>query len=400
MGFLGSPVLSLACSYTMPNPATSWAPRAAALHLGLRSAAPGILGPRPPQAYNAMGSSVSYTPTDIEAAMHALSFTQPDGNYYMDTGATSHMTADQGALSSYFNSGIKHHNIVVGSGDLIPIVGYGSTTLPSPFPPFTLNNVLHAPKLIKNLISVRKFTTDNMVSITFDPYGFSVHDLQTGTILLRCDSTGDLYPLFANTPVNSSVPHSALTAISPDLWHIRLEHPGAAVLRSLRHSNLIDCNKSHMTYCSSCHLGKHSKMPFYNSMSYTVLPFDIIHSDLWTSPIISSAGHSYYVLFLDDYSKFLWTFPISKKSQVQHLFKSFYSLISTQFERNIKTFQCDNGTEYINTTFKEFFDNHGMLFRLSCPHSSPQNGKVERHIKSINNIIRTLLAHASLPLSF
>ena len=29
-----------------------------------------------------------------------------------------------------------------------------------------------------------------------------------------------------------------------------------------------------------------------------------------------------------------------------------------------------------------------------------QNGKVERHIKSINNIIRTLLAHASLPLSF
>ncbi|CAH9104714.1 unnamed protein product [Cuscuta epithymum] len=155
-----------------------------------------------------------------------------------------------------------------------------------------------------------------------------------------------------------------------------------------------------MTYCSSCPLGKHSKMPFYNSMSYTILPFDIIHSDLWTSPVISSSGHRYYVLFLDDYSKFLWTFPISKKSQVPHFFKSFYSLISTQFERNIKTFQCDNGTEYINSTFKEFFDNHGMLFRLSCPHSSPQNGKAERHIKSINNIIRTLLAHASLPLSF
>ena len=41
-----------------------------------------------------------------------------------------------------------------------------------------------------------------------------------------------------------------------------------------------------------------------------------------------------------------------------------------------------------------------MLFRLSCPHTSPQNGKAERHIKTINNFIRTLLAHASLPHSF
>ena len=135
-------------------------------------------------------------------------------------------------------------------------------------------------------------------------------------------------------------------------------------------------------------------------MSQTIFPFDIIHSDLWTSPIISSSGHCYYVLFLDDYSKFLWTYPISKKSQVKHLFQSFHKIVQTQFERNIKTFQCDNGTEYVNGNLKNFFENQGMLFRLSCPHTSPQNGKAERHIKSINNIIRTLLAHASLPLSF
>lgn len=41
-----------------------------------------------------------------------------------------------------------------------------------------------------------------------------------------------------------------------------------------------------------------------------------------------------------------------------------------------------------------------MQFRLSCPHTSPQNGKAERHIRSLNNIIRTLLAHASMPPSF
>ena len=185
-----------------------------------------------------------------------------------------------------------------------------------------------------------------------------------------------------------------------DLWHTRLGHPGDVVLRSLNSKNFINYNKACKTFCSSCPLGKHSKLPFSDSMSHTASPFDIIHSGLWTSLVMSFSGHCYYVLFLDDYSKFLWTYPIAKKSLVKHLFKSFHSLIHTQFTRDIKTFQCDNGVKYINGTLQEFFDQHGMLFLLSCPHTSPQNGKVERHIKSINNIIRTLLAHASLPLSF
>ena len=41
-----------------------------------------------------------------------------------------------------------------------------------------------------------------------------------------------------------------------------------------------------------------------------------------------------------------------------------------------------------------------MTFRFSCPHTSSQNGKAERKIRTINNIIRTILAHASLPASF
>ena len=384
-----------------PFPAYSWQPRPS-YPAQRPSSGSGVLGPRP-QAYNVVApsdfSNASYTPTDIEAAMHALSFSQPDGNYYMDTGATSHMTADGGILSSYFNSSNKNHNIVVGSGHLIPVIGHGRTTLPPPYPPFALKNVLHAPKLIKNLISVRQFTTDNMVSISFDPFGFSVNDLQTGTRLMRCDSVGDLYPLFPNFQATSS-DHSAFTTVSRDIWHNRLGHPGDTIINSLISNKVLECNKACKTFCSSCPLGKHVKLPFYDSVSYTFLPFEIIHSDLWTSPIASTSGHCYYVLFLDDYSKYLWTFPIAKKSQVKQLFLTFHALVQTQFERNIKTFQCDNGTEYINGTLKDFFAKHGLVFRLSCPHTSPQNGKAERHIKSINNIIRTLLAHASMPPSF
>jgi hypothetical protein len=34
---------------------------------------------------------------------------------------------------------------------------------------------------------------------------------------------------------------------------------------------------------------------------------------------------------------------------------------------------------------------------MSYPYTSPQNGKAERIIRSVNNVIRTLLIQASLP---
>ncbi|KAF9684049.1 hypothetical protein SADUNF_Sadunf04G0077200 [Salix dunnii] len=67
---------------------------------------PSILGPRPqqahmaavtPQAQSTQQAHSSYAPTDIQAAMHTLSIAPPDDQWYMDTGATSHMTANGGA---------------------------------------------------------------------------------------------------------------------------------------------------------------------------------------------------------------------------------------------------------------------------------------------------------------
>lgn len=84
---------------------------------------------------------------------------------------------------------------------------------------------------------------------------------------------------------------------------------------------MIDCTRtSRSKVCQSCVLEKHIKLPFVASTSMTLMPFDIIHSDLWTSPVLSSSRHRYYVFFLDDYSKYLWTFPIAKKSQVFPMF--------------------------------------------------------------------------------
>lgn len=57
-------------------------------------------------------------------------------------------------------------------------------------------------------------------------------DLHTKQILLRYDSTGDLYPV--TTP-----PSQALVSISPALWHQRISHPGRPTFQNLALNNLL-----------------------------------------------------------------------------------------------------------------------------------------------------------------
>lgn len=88
------------------------------------------------------------------------------------------------------------------------------------------------------------------------------------------------------------------------------------------------------------------------------------------------------------------------KSQVHSYFLSFNSYIQTQFGLWVKSFQCDNGVEFVNKDFRNSCLNNGITFRLFRPYTSSQNGKAEKKIRTINNLIRTLLAHAFNPLSF
>ncbi|KAJ0936259.1 putative RNA-directed DNA polymerase [Helianthus annuus] len=144
--------------------------------------AQGILGPRPSTSGSgnnnpAHSYNTGYSPTDIAEALYNLALQHNDSSWTMDTGASDTMSPHQTMFSSIFNSIIR--NIIVGDGKTIPVLGQGDITLPPPFPPFKLKNVLYAPNLVKNLISVRRFTTDNQLSVEFDPYGFTVKDLRT-----------------------------------------------------------------------------------------------------------------------------------------------------------------------------------------------------------------------------
>jgi hypothetical protein len=62
-------------------------------------------------------------------------------------------------------------SIVVGNGSTLPVTSVGASVLPGPL---YLNDVLVAPHITHNLLSIHRFTTDNSCSIEFDPAGFSV----------------------------------------------------------------------------------------------------------------------------------------------------------------------------------------------------------------------------------
>ncbi|GJU84963.1 ribonuclease H-like domain-containing protein [Tanacetum coccineum] len=163
-------------------------------------------------------------------------------------------------------------SISVGDGHSIPVTNTGHSILPTPLKSLHLNNVLITHHIVKILIYVRQFVRDNNCTMEFDAFGFSVKDFMTRRVLLRCDNTGDLYPV--TTP--SLIPHVFL--VSQHTWHHHLGHPGCEVLRHLASNNFISCNKEKpLVLCHACQLGKHVRLLFVSSNTVVTSCFDIIH---------------------------------------------------------------------------------------------------------------------------
>ena len=199
-------------------------------------------------------------------------------------------------------------------------------------------------------------------------------DLATGKLIMRSNSHGDLYPFFTNSGVQQ-----ALSVVTTDLWHLRLGHASNKTVSLLARNFLPSCNKDmpSNTVCPSCKLGKQPRLPFPHSVSKTSAPFQLIHCDLWTSPVYSFSGFQYYLMILDDFSHYSWTFPLRNKSDTAATISRFFMYVLTQFHVPIQCMQCDNGGEFLTSSLRDLFSRHGSSFRLSCPHTSPQNGKAE-----------------------
>jgi hypothetical protein len=137
-------------------------------------------------------------------------------------------------------------------------------------------------------------------------------------------------------------------------------------------------------------------LPFFDSTKTSTRPLELVHSNVWTSSVASLSGSKFYVLFVYDYSRFTWLYPILNKSDVYQSFVKFKLLAENLFSTKIQKFQSDNGGEYSSILFKQFLAQHGILHRLTCPHTSQQNDIDERKHRHVMEMGLTLLAQSGL----
>jgi hypothetical protein len=150
----------------------------------------------------------------------------------------------------------------------------------------------------------------------FDPFGLSMNDPSSRNVIARYNSSRPLYMMrlpSRSAPSPCAAPATALAA-SASTWHHRLRHSGVDALSKLSSNSSVICSKHTHDLCHECQLGHHTRMPFVSSTSRKDNIFDLIHCDLWISPIVSVSGYKYYLVILDDHSHFVWTFPLHVKS--------------------------------------------------------------------------------------
>jgi hypothetical protein len=179
-------------------------------------------GTNPPPIPGYGGTSPSWDCSALMAALNNAASASTVGEWVMDSGATAHMASDPGMLHS-LHEPTPFSQVTVGNGSTLPISHIGHTSIPASAHNLLLSNVLVVPHLVKNLISIRRFTIDNFCSIEFDPFGFSIKDLRTRAVIIRCNSQGDLYVFPSSVPHHSA--HGFLaTSTNTELWHRRLGH--------------------------------------------------------------------------------------------------------------------------------------------------------------------------------
>jgi hypothetical protein len=284
-----------------------------------------------------------------------------------DTGATDHITGELDKLTMKEKyQGHEQDHTANGQGMNISHVGH--TIVNSPSKTLHLKNILHIPQATKSLISVHRFTKDNNVYIEFHPWYFYVKDLATRKVLLKGRCIKGLYP---NVSSALSKNKRAFSAIKPSAskWHSRLGHPSSRIVQQIISKHQLPCsNKSSSeSICDSCQKAKSHQLPYVRSTSVSTAPLQLVFSDVW-GPAPSSVGiKSYYVSFIDDYSKFVWIYLLKKKSDVYQIFHDFQNLVERQFDTKILAIQSDWGGEY--EKLNSFFQKIGIEHHVSCSHA-------------------------------
>lgn len=127
-----------------------------------------------------------------------------------------------------------------------------------------------------------------------------------------------------------------------------------------------------------------------NKKSFTEL--ELIHTNV-CGPMHTQSlnGSKYFILFVDDFSRYTWVYFMRMKSEAFQIFEKFKALVENEANLIIKTLILDNGTEFLSNRFEDLLQKSGILHQLSVPYSPQKTGVCERKNRAVLNMARCML---------
>jgi len=202
--------------------------------------------------------------------------------------------------------------------------------------------------------------------------------------------------------VQANSANSAKSANPEDLrmWHRRLTYLSYGGLRLLLPKELYSQKESTKAVCDICAKVK-AKEIFQRKdpVRRATKPLELIHSDL-CGPITpaSKSGCRYYILYIDDVSRFSWVSFLRTKTapEICKVFREFKALVELKFSARITRFRCDNGKgEYGNDAFRAILSEIGISFEPAPPYTQYKNAVSERMIQTHNAKARAMILDCS-----
>ena len=209
-----------------------------------------------------------------------------------------------------------------------------------------LEKVLHVPRIALNLVFVHKFCLHNNCSCHFDANELKIQDIPMGGILYWGLSENGVYPIYsqhfrsppsAHIAASTHLPRTAVSTRLPSissafhahqsknwlLWHHRLGHPSDKVLSSAlsSYTQSVVSNKNEIvTHCKHCLSDRMHELPFDKSNFISSQPLELVHSDVWGPSLVMFVNDfRYFLVFADDFTKFIWTYLLKYESDVSSI---------------------------------------------------------------------------------
>src|SRR5215510_55733 len=291
-----------------------------------------------------------------------------DSHWNTDTGATSHMTPHKHWIHDYRP---YHVPIRLANDEIIYSEGVGTVI----FRPringlisrdIAFTKVLHVPKLQNNLLAVLHLTQQK---------GFDVHikkgkmtfSLNHKTLFVASISERNIGYLDGYVlPAEENIKMSSTLPLDLTLWHRRMAHHNYDGIRMLMKEEMVtgmELNSKDKPdpICEPCLAGKMHANPFPPSEHRAVQPLELIHTDTHYVGITSQSGFQYWVVFIDDYTRFRVAVPMRQKSDTFGAFKRFKAYAENQTGYKIKALRDDKGGEYMSNEFQVYLDECGIV---------------------------------------